>query len=77
MKAITFTGLPQAVIDFDYHQKELDELRKLPGVIVDAIKAVLDKSQTGGGELTIERLKVGGGGRDHIMKTIKNDLLWP
>jgi hypothetical protein len=61
LKAITFTGLPQAVIDFNYHQEELDALKKLPDVIISAIKGLLQEQQfggTGGGELTIERLKL-------------------
>jgi hypothetical protein len=54
---VSFTGLPQAVIDFNYHQQQLAELKKLPQILVEAIGKELDRRQIGGGELTMEMLR--------------------
>ena len=54
---ITFTGLPQSVIDFNYHVEQLTELRAFPDKIVSAIVVELDKRQIGGGDLSIDRLR--------------------
>ena len=54
---IDFKGLPQAVIDFNYHSQQLCELRKLPTTIVEALVKKLDDLDLGGGELTLKKLK--------------------
>ena len=54
---LTFTGLPQAIVDFSYHQETLEALSKLPQVIAETLKAILDERLIGGGEISMERLK--------------------
>jgi len=54
---ITFTGLPQSVVDFNYHRQQLEELKKLPVTLIEAINKLLDQKQIGGGELMIDRLR--------------------
>lgn len=54
------TGIPQAVIDFNYHQQELQVLKELPdkisGQILTSLVKILDERQIGGGDLSAARL---------------------
>jgi hypothetical protein len=40
---MTFTGIPQAVTDFNYHKENAVAMRALPGVIADKLVEILDE----------------------------------
>ena len=61
-------GLPQAVIDFNYHQQQLSVLTKLPEIIVESIVAKLDERGIGGGELSLTKL------REELRSLLKEEL---
>ena len=65
---IDFKGLPQAVVDFNYHRQQLDKLQQLPQIIVDALVEKLDERNIGGGELTLSKL------REELIKPLEKKL---
>jgi hypothetical protein len=54
---MTFTGIPPAVTDFNYHKEHAEIMQAMPGTIVAMMVEILDQREMGGGELTMRRIK--------------------
>jgi hypothetical protein len=48
---MTFTAIPPAVTDFNYHKESAEFMCALPGTICDMVVEILDERKMGGGEL--------------------------